>query len=183
MEATIHSPPSLANRACELNLEEIVTRYGNAILKYCYGVLCHYHDAQDAMQETFIKAHRANKTLRNPNAYTTWLYKIAYRTCINMRRSKRHQFIPASAETESQAYYIEDSFIDPILLDALKALPPHSRAVFYSRVVDDMDYKQMEGLYNISSANLRKTYERAKTKLKEILTEKGYKLEGSNKNE
>ena len=181
MEAVIHSnaislvPDNIAANH-EHNLEDIINRYGNAILKYCYGVLCNYHDAQDAMQETFIKAHHAAKALRDPNAYSTWLYKIAYNTCLNMRRSKKHQLLPEPKETDGEAYFIEDNFIDPALLEALTALPPHYRAVFYSRAVEDMDYKQMEALYNIRSASLRKTYERAKNKLREILTAKGYKI-------
>jgi len=163
--------------AYEFDLETAVTRYGNAILKYCYGVLCNYHDAQDAMQETFIKAHQAKKTLRDPEACATWLYKIAYRTCLNMRRSKKHLFTPLPTDNSQEAYHIEDSFIDPKLLAALQELPPLSRAIFYSRAVDDMDYKQMEALYNTRSATLRKTYERAKTSLRKIL------LEGSAENE
>ena len=188
MEAIIHPNsfvPTQEHTTSERehNLEEIITRYGNAIFKYCYGVLCNYHDAQDAMQETFIKSYRRGKTLRDPKAYGTWLYKTAYNTCLNMRRSKKHKFLFEPKEAEAEAYYVEDNFVDPVLLEALKALPPHNRAVFYSRAVEDMDYKQMEALYNIRSANLRKTYERSKTKLREILAAKGYKIEGSGSHE
>ena len=146
-------------------MEEEIKIYGNAILKYCFGILCDYHEAQDAAQETFVKAHFARKTLKAEENFKAWIYKIAYNICLNMIRKRRFFYAPAN----NNSYLQEDSFIDPVLLDALLILPPKDRALFYSRAVDDMDYNQLEALYSTRAATLRKRFERAKSKLKKHL--------------
>ncbi|MCL2500398.1 MAG: sigma-70 family RNA polymerase sigma factor [Defluviitaleaceae bacterium] len=147
-------------------MEEALERYGKAIFKYCLGILCNYHDAQDAMQETFIKAHKAEASLRLRENYGAWLYRIAYNTCLNILRGKRRWLFPVKKET---AYEMPEPFIDPVLIAALETLSPADRALFYSRAVEDMDYVQLEERFGIRAATLRKRYERAKNKLKAFI--------------
>ena len=154
---------------------EIVARYGNAVLKYCFSILCNFYDAQDAMQETFIKAHYA-RNAPHPDKYGAWLYKIAYNTCITMLKKRK----PTKQLMESDAaYQMEEPFIDPVLTEALKILPPQDRALFYSRAVEDVDYIELEALYNTSANALRKRYMRARNKLRDHLIQIGY-LRGEN---
>ena len=49
-----------------LPLETLITQYGAAITRYCYGILCNYHDAQDAAQITFLKAYHKQAVLKDP---------------------------------------------------------------------------------------------------------------------
>ena len=154
-----------------MELEPALQQYGNDILKYCYGILCDYHEAQDAMQDTFIKAYRSRESIREPEAYRPWLYKIAYRTCLNILQSKRKLLFVAVPES---SYNMDEPFPDPELLAALASLSPQDRAIFYSRAVEGMDYSQLESLYQMRGATLRKRYERAKKKLKDYLTANGY---------
>ncbi|MCL2388177.1 MAG: sigma-70 family RNA polymerase sigma factor [Defluviitaleaceae bacterium] len=160
------------------DLDAEIKRYGNAILKYCFGILCDYHEAQDAMQETFAKAHASRKNLKSYESYAAWLYKIAYNTCLNMRRKRRVLLVSHSQEHEGY-YHMDEPFIDSTLQEALLILTPPDRALFYSRAVEDMDYSQLEALYNTRAATLRKRFERAKTKLRDYLVQNGYTWEGS----
>ena len=152
---------------------EDVTRYGNAILKYCFSILCDYYEAQDAMQETFAKAHFA-RNAPLPEKYSPWLYKIAYNTSLTMLKKRR----PTQPLKEHDVtYQIDEPFIDPALTAALQLLSPQDRALFYSRAVDEMDYSELESIYNTSANALRKRYMRARNKLKDHLIQIGY-LEG-----
>lgn len=153
-------------------MEENMKRYGNALFKYCWGILCDFHDAQDAVQETFAKAHSARQTLLSQEAYAAWLYKIAYRTCLNIQRSKRRWlFFPPKEPVRETACHMDDPFSEPALMAALATLTPADRALFYSRAVEGMEYSQLEERFNIRAATLRKRYERAKNKLRAILEE------------
>ena len=154
---------------------EIVERYGNALLKYCFGILCDFHEAQDAMQETFAKAHFAKKP-PDPEKHGAWLYKIAYNTCLTMLKKRR---FTQPLDEKDATYQMEESFIDPALVSALKVLSPQDRALFYSRAVEDIDYSELEALYNTTASALRKRYMRARDKLKNHLTQIGY-TEGEN---
>ena len=157
----------------QMDLEAAVHRYGNAILKYCYGILCDYHEAQDARQETFIKAYAKRAAYEDQGVMGAWLYKIAYRTCLNMLRKKR--FMPWGGEAQKEASYeMGDDLVSHDIKAALSFLPPKDRALVYSRAVEGMDYNQLESLYGTSAATLRKRYERAKKKLEARLSEAGY---------
>ena len=67
----------------EQDLEQLVRAYTPALLRYCTGILGNEHDAQDAVQKTFIKAWQRRYTLRDrENNTRAWLYRIAYRTAL-----------------------------------------------------------------------------------------------------
>ena len=154
-----------------MSLEEAITRYSHAILKYCYGLLCNYHDAQDAMQETFCKAYAGRDTFRGNAQVVTWLYKIAYNTCISMLRRRRFFPAPIGADT---AIHDPDPLIGGALSRALAALSPKERALVYARAVEGLDYGELEIIHRTRAATLRKRYERARKKLQAILEKEGY---------
>ena len=158
------------NTEANIPLEEAVTRYSHGLLKYCYGLLCHYHDAQDAMQETFAKAYARRGSFRGDASAVTWLYKIAYNTCLSMLRRRRFFGEPRREESAE----MPDPFIGSALVKALGALKPKERALVYARAVEDIDYEQLEIIHGTRAATLRKRYERARKKLQKILIAEGY---------
>lgn len=141
-------------------LEEAIADYGKQILRYCHGILCNYHDAQDAVQMTFIKAHKAG------SFDVPLLYRIAYHTCLDLLRKRRRTFFHASSK---DSYEMEDKHISEELKNALMSLNAKDRALVLNRVIDEMDYKELAEIYKASPEALRKRYERAKKKLAEHL--------------
>lgn len=140
--------------------------YGPPLLRYCHHILGDYHAAQDGVQETFLKAwERRDKFTPGTNA-SAWLYRIAYTTCVDeLRRRKRLLFLPAPEPVRDPDY------LGPALRGALDRLTTQERALVYSRVMEERDYKELEQIYNVPAATLRKRYERAKRKLADALTE------------
>lgn len=81
---TVHSlEDSLENKITT----DLMKEYHQKIYIYCYNILRNPHDAEDAVQEVFFKAHQSNNltTVANNGA---WLYKIAYHHCLNQIRRK-----------------------------------------------------------------------------------------------
>ena len=164
------------------NLEEAIEAYGKPILRYCHSILCNYHDAQDAVQTTFIKAYRADSTGNvslGPgceNKFRTWLYRIAYHTCLDMLRKRQRflRFLETAAKPES-SYQMEACYISDELKAALLALSTQDRALVFNRIIDELEYNELSAIYETSPAALRKRYERAKKKLAK-------RLEGGTKN-
>lgn len=158
------------NEISEVELNKAVELYGYKLLRYCHNILCDYADAQDAVQETFIKAYYKRRQFRKNISLQAWLYRIAYTTCIDILRYKKVRcFIPhrrRESQDENETEYMSDE-----MKDALMALLPKDRALIFSRVIDEKSYKELELIYNTSSAALRKRYERAKKKLAGILQE------------
>jgi RNA polymerase sigma factor (sigma-70 family) len=76
-----------ANRAQEEVLNRLVAEYQGALLRLCYAYLHDRALAEDALQETFLKAYRNLGQFRGESSEKTWLVKIAVNTCRDLRRS------------------------------------------------------------------------------------------------
>ena len=150
----------------ERELEAVMAEYGPPLLRYCHNVLCDYHDAQDALQITFIKAYDKRKSFKNGSPLTPWLYRIAYTTCMDMLRRKKFTAIlaPANEAADESGGYIPDN-----ILAALMTLSACDRALVFSRVMEERSYEDLAKIHGKSAAALRKRYERAKRRLAQTL--------------
>ena len=107
----------------EQDLEKLVHAHTAALLRYCTGLLGCEADAQDAVQKTFIKAWQQRHTLRHDGTDNerAWLYRIAYRTSLDMlRATKRAAAYPTPEPLE------QDPGISEELRAALDEMFRHS---------------------------------------------------------
>ena len=79
--------PREPNRASEDVLNRLIEKYQGALLRLCYAYLRDRSLAEDALQETFLKAYRSLDGFRSEASEKTWLMKIAMNTCRDFRRS------------------------------------------------------------------------------------------------
>jgi RNA polymerase sigma-70 factor (ECF subfamily) len=68
-------------------LEQLLVPYERPLYALCRGILCHADDAEDAVQETFLRALHALPTFRGEAAVRSWLYRIAVNVCLDRKRS------------------------------------------------------------------------------------------------
>ena len=94
----------------EQDLEKLVHAHTAALLRYCTGLLGCEADAQDAVQKTFIKAWQQRRTLRGDGTDNecAWLYRIAYRTALDMLRTARRAANYPTPEPREQDPGISD---------------------------------------------------------------------------
>ncbi len=88
----------------EQDLEKLVHAHTAALLRYCTGLLGCEADAQDAVQKTFIKAWQQRHTLRHDGTDNerAWLYRIAYRTSLDMLRATKRAAYSSPSSTRSR---------------------------------------------------------------------------------
>lgn len=140
-------------------LSAAVERYGQPLLRYCHHVLCDYHEAQDAVQDAFLRAWDRRRRFQAGSNLRAWLYKLAYHACVDQLRARRRQlFAPPPPERGRE-------YIGPELRAALEELSPQERGLVFSRVMERRSYEELSQVYGASPAALRKRYERAKKKL------------------
>jgi RNA polymerase sigma-70 factor (ECF subfamily) len=72
-----------------LNLEAIFRKYGDFVYRTCCRYFRDPADAEDVAQEVFLKLHRRLGEFRGDSALTTWIYRIAANTCIDVLRSRK----------------------------------------------------------------------------------------------
>lgn len=147
-------------------LTAAIMTYGQPLLRYCHHILCDYHEAQDAVQTAFIKAYESRARFRSGTNLRAWLYKIAYRVCVDMLRKKKRQLFAPSR-------FQNPDYIGPELRRALEALSPADRGLVFGRVLEGLSYEELSQIYGKSAAALRKRYERARKKLAAELSQDG----------
>jgi RNA polymerase sigma-70 factor (ECF subfamily) len=149
------------------DFDRIIEEYSNKIFGYCYRMLRNRHEAEDAVQEVFIKAYKSFARESNIISVAPWLYRIAYNHCLNIiRRKKLLEFINITEEILPEQNSFEDDVeLGEELKYALSMLSPEQRTVVVLKVVEDMEYKDIGDILGKKSENVRKIYERAKKKL------------------
>lgn len=157
----------------EQDLETLVRAYTAPLLRYCTALLGSAQDAQDAVQTTFVKAwlHRGSLRGGGQDNERAWLYRIAYRTALDMLRAARRAEQRAQAQPPGPPP--PDPGIRAELREALGALPPLDRALVLERVLDGLDYAALARIHRRPAAYLRTRYHRAKRRLAQLLQEGG----------
>lgn len=154
----------------EQDLERLVHAYTAPLLRYCTALLGSEAEAQDAVQSTFIKAWLRRGTLRGggQDNERAWLYRIAYRTSLDMLRAAKR-----AEQRKPPEPVPPDPGISESLREALRTLDPLDRALVLERVLDGMDYAALARIHHRPESYLRTRYHRAKRRLAELLEKEG----------
>ena len=105
--------------------EALVEPYRRALLVHCYRMLGAFHDAEDLVQETLLRAWEKRATLTNPEAYRSWLYRIATNLCLNTLTRKARRSLPVESHPQTRAegpapeYIREPVWLEPFPDDLL----------------------------------------------------------------
>lgn len=150
----------------EACLEQVIHRYGQALLRYCHHILCDYHEAQDAVQTALLRAWDRRNHFQAGSNLEAWLYKLAYHACMDLLRQRRRQLFAPPPQP-----VCDPDYIGPELRQALARLSPAERGPVFGRVMEGRRYEELAQIYGQSAATLRKRYERARGKLARALTE------------
>jgi len=82
----------------------LVSKYQNYMYTVCLNILKNKPDAEEATQDTFIKAYKKLATYKDESKFSSWLYKIAYRNCLDMLRKRKN-----TTDIDEVAYGLADS--------------------------------------------------------------------------
>ncbi len=156
---------------------ELVRRYQEKVYWIARRVLGDHEDADDVVQEVFIRVYEGLKNFRGDANFYTWLYRIAMNLSLNAVRKRRlKDFVPydevmeeilpgdaaADAPVEGQEY-------QTILERAIASLPPQQKKVFLMRYYDEMPYEEMSKLLGKSEGGLKANYFHALKKIQEFV--------------
>ena len=146
-------------------LEEAIRTHGDNLLRLCFLYLHDRMLAEDAVQETFLRAYRAYGRFRGDSSEKTWLTRIAVNVCKSTLR--REQPLPLSDVSEGS---YEAQFRDDTVLQAVFALPNKLREVvllYYFQELSTPEIAKMLHLpRNVITARLSRARTRLKTDLK-----------------
>ena len=139
-------------------------------------VQCH-DDANDLLQNTFLKAWQNIENFRGDAKLSTWLYKIAVNESLShLERERKRQGLSIDDEESHLVNLIEaDKDIDgdrlaQLLREAIVGLPEKQRLVFNMRYYDDMKYEQMSEILGTSVGALKASYHLAVKKIEQFFS-------------
>jgi len=148
----------------------MVEAHQTALLRTCYVVLKDYALAEDAVQETFLKAYRAMGAFRGECGQKTWLMRIALNTCRDMKRLAWLRRVDRRVTPEQlpQACVPFEARDDSILQCILR-LPRKEREVLLLYFYQDMTLEEIGQSLGLSKSTISSRLKRAKEKLRAVL--------------
>lgn len=154
----------------------LIRHYQQKIYNTVRRVVINHDDANDVVQNVFIKAWSNIEQFRNESQLYTWLYRIAVNESINFINNKRFKYlIPiVNVEKKLAESLIDDNFFtgDEIQLkfqQALLTLPTKQRIVFNMRYYDETPYSEMSEILKTSEGALKASYHIALKKIEQFL--------------
>ena len=152
-------------------LDALMRQHGSRLLRLCAMNLRDASLAQDAVQDTFLKAFRRFDTFRGEAEALTWLTRIALNVCRDYRRTAWFRHVDKQVEADALPTAANFTFPDNTVIRAVMALPPRYREVILLRYYQDMKQKDMAAALRISERTVRQRLNKANAILREQLKE------------
>lgn len=155
----------------------IVTKHQRKLYWHIRRIVICHEDADDVLQNTFIKAWKGLDNFKADAQLYTWLYRIATNESLTFLKQKRDNLkVPfdsvehfLSQSLEDDAYFKGDE-IQKKLQNAILTLPEKQRIVFNMKYFEEMKYEEMSEILETSVGALKASYHHAVKKIEAFLT-------------
>jgi RNA polymerase sigma-70 factor, ECF subfamily len=162
---------------------QLVERSNLNVYRLAYDMTGNRHDAEDLVQEVYIRAYRSLGNFRREAKWSTWLYRITINICLDHRNSKARKPLEYSDsiedDTQSERAHArvrttpdretESSMIRENIERALSTLAPQERSVFVLRHYHDLPLKEIADTLQVAEGTVKSHLFRALQKLREEL--------------
>lgn len=166
--------------------EELVNRYEKKIYRLGMNITSNREDAEDVLQETFLKAFEHLADFREDARFYTWIVRIGVNEALmKLRKRRSEKVVPMEDMVGDEGEVMPREFADwkpnpeqqltrteleGILETAAKALPPTFRAVFFLRDVEGLSTEETAEILNLSNGAVKARLFRARLRLREDLS-------------
>ncbi|MEV1317659.1 sigma-70 family RNA polymerase sigma factor [Micromonospora arborensis] len=179
-----------------MSLENEFARVRGGLVSHCYRMLGSLHDAEDAVQETYLRAWRGYAEFEQRSSVKTWLYRIATRTCLNALQHSSRRLVPSALGAPGTdpdnlaARAPELNWLEPLpdrlpnadpalvvegrqslrlaMVAALQHLSPRQRAVLILRDVLAWPASEVADLLDTTTAAVNSALQRARADLAKL---------------
>ena len=149
----------------------IVDQYSQSLYWKIRSIVLTHEDADDVLQNTFLKAWKSLPTFQGKAKLSTWLYRIAINESLDfLRRQKAATLSSADADLSVANRLLADDYFDgdksqAVLQEAIATLPDVQRTVFTLRYYDEMKYSEISEILGTSEGSLKASYHIAVQKI------------------
>lgn len=169
----------------ETALAPLVEKYKRMVYRLAMQITKNHTDADDVMQETFIKVYRSIRTFRKDAAFETWLYRIAVNEALNFvkrRERRRESALEAAAEGEYEVatrhraqiasdphVHAEKAELRHHVTKAVNSLSLKHRTVVILHEFEGLTHAEIASILNCSEGTVRSRLHYARKKLRTLL--------------
>ncbi len=154
----------------------IVHKYQEKLYWHIRRMVVEHEDANDVLQNVFIRVWNGLENFREDSQLYTWLYRIATNECLTFleQLKKRSAVSLDNIEGGLENKVREDKYFDPNKLEwklqlAIQQLPEKQRLVFTLRYYDEMPYEEMSKVLDTSEGALKASYHHAVKKIEDYI--------------
>jgi RNA polymerase sigma-70 factor (ECF subfamily) len=154
----------------------LMRRYRDRFGRYAVHLLRDQGDAEDALQETFVRGHRYLAQCEDPARFGAWLFRILVNRCRTAYRAREKTSLPLVPQGNNGS----DVAVHPVdpaagwreeIDRALGMLPGEQREVFLLKYVEDLTYEEIADLTGVGISALKMRVNRACKQLRDLLLE------------
>ena len=157
----------------------LVETYQRPVYNLCYRMLGNAQDAEDAAQETFLRAYRSLRKYDNSRPFPTWLLSIAAHYCIDLQRKRKLPVLEIDGEEE---FEIPDRAMEPekmlsnkqekeMITGMLKKISETDRAVIILRYWQEMPEEEIAKSLSLTISAVKSRLHRARLQLAKLMLE------------
>ena len=158
-------------------LETLFRRHGDGVWRTCRRILGQHAEAEDALQDVFLKLQERGPQFRGRSRLRTWIYRLTVNVCLHRRE---RESLRRTADLDGPALHAEDSLPTPYEAAArhddhralerwLQALPLEQRLVLHLREVEDLSYREISAALGVPEGTVMSRLSRARARLAEWL--------------
>lgn len=163
----------------------LVEHYLPQVYKLCLGLAGNKQDAEDCVQETFLKAWNGLVNFKGQASFYTWIYRIAVNTCIDLRKAaSRKMTLSLDANISEKEFSLMDKLSDPspmpdaiviemesgqAIVRAIISLPEIMQEILILRDIQSCTYQEIATLLNIAIGTVKSRLFRARQKVMAFL--------------
>lgn len=156
----------------------IVRKYQERIYWHIRKIVINHDDADDVVQNTFLKVWGGLQQFREDSQLYTWLYRIATNEALTFLKRKRTKYFLPIIDVEQQLSnsletdpYFDGNELQMKLQKAIIKLPEKQRLVFNMKYFDEMKYEDMSEVLGTSVGALKASFHHAMKKIEKFLEE------------
>ncbi len=157
---------------------QIIHTYQERLYWHIRRIVILHEDADDVLQNTFLKAWNGLDNFREGSRLYTWLYRIATNEALSFLKMKKkkvliplHDFEKSVMNKSEEGDYIDGDAIQMKLQRAIASLPEKQRIVFNMKYYDEMKYEEMAEVLKTSVGALKASFHHAVKKIEKLIGE------------
>ncbi len=155
----------------------LVDRYSGKAFSMLKRLLKNQMDAEEALQDSFLKAYQSIASFKGESKFSTWFYRIVYNTALTILSAKKRktekEMVSIDEEFEIETFdneiYAKSDNVNKYLFGMVDRLPPRYALIIILYYIDDMSLNEISQILGLSLVNAKVMLHRSRTALKDLV--------------